>query len=138
MAKKSFKKGVKNVINSIETGNEPAPEAKKKPAAKTQKKAATQKTNPAKIKLGPAYTVQNSNELKSTLETALKSKEKIEISSVEITEIDIAFIQLLIAFDEAAKMQKRDIEYDIRFSSDVNHMLTTIGMKDALSAFTKK
>ena len=138
MAKKSFKKGVKNVINSIETGNERAPEAKKKPTAKTQKKAATQKTNPAKIKLGPAYTVQNSNELKSTLETALKSKEKIEISSVEITEIDIAFIQLLIAFDEAAKMQKRDIEYDIRFSSDVNNMLQTIGMKDAMTVFTKQ
>jgi len=138
MAKKSFKKGVKNVIDSIDAGTEQASSPKKQPAAKTQKKAALQKTKPARIKLGPAYTVQNSNELKSTLETALKSKEKIEITSVEITEIDVAFIQLLMAFDEEAKKQKRAVDYDIRLSSDVIQMLGTIGMKDAMTVFTKK
>ena len=138
MAKKSFKKGVKNVIDSIDAGKEQPPSSKKQPAAKTQKKAASQKSNPASIKLGPAYTVQNSNELKSTLETALNSKEKIEITSVEITEIDVAFIQLLMAFDEEVKKQKKAVDYDIRFSSDVTHMLSTIGMKDAMTAFTKQ
>ncbi len=136
MAKKSFKKGVKNIIEPTEketvnktsqkrTNKKTAPKSKPAPAGKKQ----------TVVKLGSSFMVQNAGNAKQKLNEALDAKGEVEITSEEIEEIDVSYIQLLMAFDKEAEKRKRNIKWNIRFTEDTKTLLQHTGMCHILSKF---
>mgnify|MGYP006273111019 CR=1 FL=1 len=133
MARKSFKKGVKNVINSIETDKD----ARKQADGKSTSKKTDTKPQQNRIRLDKSLTVQNADRVKRQLEQALKSKQKVEITSEEISEVDVSVLQILITFDQAATRKKLQVAYELRFSKDMQHLLELSGMSTFVSSFKK-
>ena len=133
MARKSFKKGVKKVINSIETDKD----ARKQADGKSTSKKTDTKPQQNRIRLDKSLTVQNADRVKRQLEQALKSKQKVEITSEEISEVDVSVLQILITFDQAATRKKLQVAYELRFSKDMQHLLELSGMSTFVSSFKK-
>ncbi len=136
MAKKSFKKGVRNIIepaNKDQNNKSPQKSDNKSTARKTKPRASSRK-KPV-VNLGDSFVVQNAGTAKQKLNEALKSKDEVEITSAEINEIDISFIQLLMAFDKEAEKRKMKINWNIRFAEDTKSLLQHTGMCHILSNF---
>ena len=127
MAKKSFKSGVKNIIDSIDDQKPSAAPQKKVNIQKNSEKLATTST----IALPGALTVQNAVAIKAELDDALKGK-KITISSEEITEIDVSAIQLLMAFEKIAIQKNIAIDWQIEPTEDVRNLVKLSGLNDFL------
>ncbi|MFO7864754.1 MAG: STAS domain-containing protein [Salinivirgaceae bacterium] len=127
MAKKSFKSGVKNIIDSIDEQKSPTSSRKPSDKKKGSQKSATNVT----ITLTNALTVQNAGPLKAELTEALKRK-KVTISSEEITEIDVSSIQLLIAFEKSAVQKDVAIDWQLTPSEDVRNLVKLSGLNNFL------
>lgn len=117
MAKKSFKKGVKNVINSDSKADNPQ---------------ATQNTNsstmPVQVDLGAAFTVQNAETARQQLNSLLQGQPEVTVKSPEVTEIDVSYIQLFVAFEKEADRKNIKVNWDIRLSEETANLLKGVGM----------
>lgn len=122
MAKKNFKKGVKNVI-------EPFDKQKSTNNAADNKKSSQKKqTNTNIVKLSPSFLVQNVDEAKSKLSNLLQQDQPVTVTSEEVTEIDLSYIQLLIAFENAAYQKSIKVNWDLKISDEIIKLLRSIGM----------
>ncbi|MDA3866936.1 MAG: STAS domain-containing protein [Salinivirgaceae bacterium] len=130
MAKKSFKSGVKNIIDSIDDAKTSTSSRNKTTKQKSSGKPATT----VSINLSDALTVQNAVALKAELNDALKSK-KVTISSDEITEIDLSAIQLLITFEKSAAQKNIPINWQLQPSEDVRRLVRLSGLNDFLDFY---
>jgi hypothetical protein len=141
MAKKSFKKGVKNVIDSIDNDKKPVSEKKPaitkpkaKPAATARKRnEPEQKT--IEFNLGSRFVVQEVSSGMDLLKTALANRGDIVISSDVVTEMDVSYMQMILAFDKAAKEKKLNVTWQLKFSDDIMKSLNNSGICEILTPF---
>jgi 2-polyprenyl-3-methyl-5-hydroxy-6-metoxy-1,4-benzoquinol methylase len=142
MARKSFKKGVKSIIDSIDnTAPKQAPKKDAHPKAteplKT-KAAISPKAKKSTVKkdisfnLGSKFTVQDVHAGITTLKEALNQTGRIIISSDVVTELDVSFMQILVAFEKAAKAKSLEINWQIKFSDDLMKIMQHSGMCEVL------
>ncbi|PLX17626.1 MAG: hypothetical protein C0599_13390 [Salinivirgaceae bacterium] len=144
MARKSFKKGVKSVIDSIDKDT---PKAAPKKATKAKPKAApkvtaTKTVAPKKtatrnmvFNLGSRFVVGEVKTGMTVLNEALKQKEKISITSGMVAELDVSYAQMIIAFDKAAKAKNLDVTWHLKFSEEITKIMKNSGLCDILSPF---
>lgn len=141
MAKKSFKKGVKNVIDSID--NDKKKVTAKKSATRNLKANPTatpqKSTAPAskrdEFNLGGRFVVQEVNAAFTSLKKALATSGEIIITSDEVTEMDVSYMQMIIAFDKAAREKKLNVTWKLKFSDDIMKSLNHSGVCEVLTPF---
>ena len=142
MARKSFKKGVKNVIDSIDNDRKQpkasAPKAaqpKRKPAGSKPVKKAPAKKEHNEYNLGSRFVVQESASAMEKFNEALNQTTEIDIVSDEVTELDLSFVQMILAFHELAEKKKLKLLWKLRFSDDIIKSIQSAGLYDALNPF---
>jgi hypothetical protein len=143
MAKKSFKKGVKSVIDSIDNDKKDnTPEKKITNEPKTKTSATRQKPKPVQQKekkqefsLGNRFIVQEANTAMIKLKEALSNNNEVTILSDEIIELDVSFMQMIVAFDKAANAKELKVNWKLIFSDDIIKVMQHSGMCDVLKPF---
>lgn len=143
MAKKSFKKGVKSVIDSIENDKkdntshtENANVTNAKTSATRQKtKPVAQKSGKQEYNLGNRFVVQEVNAAMIKLQEALSQNAEVTILSDEVVDLDVSYMQMIVAFDKAANAKGLGVNWKLRFSDDILRVMHHSGMCDVLKPF---
>lgn len=141
MARKSFKKGVKSIIDSIDNDNKKA-STKKQPASKPKAKLATPKKkanesilNDYEFNLGSRFVVQEVDSAMNTFKEVLSKSGRVLITSDEVTEMDVSYIQMIVAFEKAAKGKNLKVNWQLKFSDDIMKTMINTGLTDILKPF---
>ena len=142
MARKSFKKGVKNVIDSIDNDKKepkaPKPTAsssKSKTTATKSAKKAVGKNAHIVFNLGNRFIVPEVHSAMEKLNKALTQTGEFQIESDEVTELDLSYIQMIIAFHKLAESKKLRVSWKLRFTDDIIKSMQQAGLYEALLPF---
>lgn len=128
MAKKSFKKGVDNLIQS--TGQK---KEETTPAKKTRKpKAKNSQQESLIIDLGNSLTIDKVENIKQKIVQALDQYKEIKLESKMVEDIDITFLQMFVSLEKTKETKKANIIYDIKIPVNIKDLIEKSGYSRAI------
>lgn len=136
MAKKNFKKGVKNVIDSIEK----VEATHQKHSDENHEEVSSNAASASKsfiVELGGTFTVSNVKQAKTMLTEVASGHAELTIKSAPVTDVDVSFIQLLTAFDKMAVERGILVHWAIVLTSEISQLLRNTNMHRTIEPFLK-
>lgn len=128
MAKKSFKKGIDNLIKSTGEKNEETTPAKKT----TKPKAKNSQQESLTIDLGNSLTIDKVESIKQKIIQALDQYKEIKLTSKMVEDIDITFLQMFVAIEKTKDTKKANIIYNIKIPVDIKDLIEKSGYSRAI------
>jgi len=137
MAKKNFKKGVKNLIESIENTDTPHQEKLNDVKGVAEPKEVS-RPQPFIVELGSIFTVSNVKHAQGMMNEVALNYDALTIKSAPVTDIDVSFIQLLVAFDKMAHERQINISWNIVLTSEITQLLRHTNMYCTIEPYLAK